>query len=276
MKYTSIFLTVLLVLTLTGCTKKTTTDSELDVIKAYAKAEVSIEIMRKKAMPDWNAITSQFLTTIPIVKKIDDKTGTNYALEITNALQKCAVGEKVKVNQQTLAKGLQHVTVLAITQELNSMADATAAERKIATDRIAAYFEGIRPTFTRRDKDFFEAKKTLEAQAEAAIERLAKAGSSDLITARRQLEDSINRTYALCVLYEIMDIEKLRASDLDKCEVKKAEAVIFYRIIQPVVKKRSAKNDQIILNILNGNYGTMNAEVLETLLEKSLVGITLR
>ncbi|MCK4753432.1 MAG: hypothetical protein KAS75_08290 [Planctomycetes bacterium] len=276
MNLKSISIAILLMLALTGCTKKNTVDPELDVIKAYAQAEVTIERLRKQPTPDWSAIKSQYIVTVPIVKKIDAKTGTNYNQEITDALKKCAAGERVKVNQQTLAKGLQHVTVLAITEELNKMANASVADRKMLVDRIAAYFEGIRPTFTRRDKDFFEAKKTLEAQAEAALERLAKAGSSDLITARRQLEDAINRTYALCVLFEIMEVEKLRDSDIPKCDVKRVEAVIFYRIIQPNIKKRSLKNDEIILHLLNGNYDTMSAMLLEMLLGKGLVGITLR
>ena len=260
----------LIVASLIGCSTKKKTDSELAGIEAYAKAEVTIEIMRKQKEPDWNAIKAQYEITSAIVKKYDAKLGMQYDADIRQALDKCAAGEKVKVNQQTLAKGLQHVTVLAIRDELDGKDKAVSARR------IKAYFEGIRPTFTRRDKDFFGETKTLETAANTALEHLAEAGSADFLAARREIEDVIARTYGLCVLYEITDIEKLRNTDLAKCDVKKAEAVIFYRIIEPRIKKRSPKTAEIISNMLNGNYATMHPAILEKMLEAGLTPISLR
>lgn len=245
--------------------------ADLDQIKAFAKAEVSIERMRKQKTPDWNAITEQYEVTSGIVKAVDAKKGLNYDQDIREVLKKCASGEKVKVNQQVLAKGLQHVAVLSIMDELNLIGKSESAGQK-----IAAYFEGIRPTFTRRDKDFFGAKKTLEAAAENAVKRLSGPEAKTDITARRELEDSIARTYALCVLYEIMQVEKLRDSDKSTCEVKVKEAEIFYRIIQPRIRKRSAKTDEIIINMLAGRYETMDASALEKYLNTGLSGIKLR
>ena len=259
-----------LVVGLMGCSSKKTADSELAGIEAYAKAEVTIEIMRKLKEPDWNAIKAQYEITSAIVKKYDAKLGMQYDADIRQALSKCAAGQKVKVNQQILAKGLQHVTVLAIRDELNGV------DKSVSAKRIKAYFEGIRPSFVRRDKDFFGENKTLQTAADAALEHLAKAGSADYLAARREIEDVIARTYGLCVLFEIMDIEKLRDSDLAKCEVKKMEAIVFYRIIAPKIKKRSPKVAETISNMLNGNYATMDPAALEKNLEAGLSPISLR
>ncbi|HEG44574.1 MAG TPA: hypothetical protein ENH94_11050 [Phycisphaerales bacterium] len=259
-----------LVVGLMGCSTKKTADPELPGIEAYAKAEVTIERMRKEAEPDWDAVKAQYEITSAIVKKYDAKLGMQYDSEIRQALSKCAAGDKVKVNQQTLAKGLQHVTVLAIRDELDGI------DKSVSAKRIKAYFEGIRPSFVRRDKDFFAENKTLQTAADAALDRLAKADSADYLTARREIEDVIARTYGLCVLFEIMEIENLRNSDLAKCDVKRAEAVIFYRIIEPRIKKRSPRIAEIISNMLNGNYATMNSVALEKDLEAGLTPISLR
>lgn len=259
-----------LVVGLIGCSSRKTADPELAGIEAYAKAEVTIERMRKQEKPDWNAITAQYEITSAIVKKYDAKLGMQYDSDIRQALSKCASGEKVKVNQQILAKGLQHVTVLAIRDELDAM------DKSVSAKRIKAYFEGIRPTFVRRDKDFFSESKTLQTAADSALEYLVKSGSTDNLAARREIEDVIARTYSLCVLFEIMEIEKYRNSDLATCEVKKAEAVVFYRIVEPRIKKRSPKIAETISNMLNGNYATMNASILEKNLEAGLAPINLR
>ena len=210
------------------------------------------------------------------MKENDSKSGTDYDREIREVLKKCAAGEKVRVNQQVLAKGLQHVTVLMITRELNKMGALSAMEREAAAERISAYFEGIRPTFIRRDKDFFGETKTLEASADIAMKSLSEADSSGLLTARRELEDTIARTYALCVLYEIEAVEKLRDSNREECDLKRKEAEIFYRIIEERVKKRSQKTHEIISNMLSGSYDIMDAKALENYLKTGLGGLILR
>jgi predicted HicB family RNase H-like nuclease len=270
------FCFVLLVVGLFGCSPKKATDSELAGIEAYAKAEVTIERMRKQKEVNWDAIKAQYEIASAVVKNYDAKLQMRYDAEIREALDKCAAGQKVKVNQQIPAKGLQHITVLAIKDKLDAMGKSAPAERKVFAERIKAYFEGIRPTFVRRDKDFFGENKTLEAAADTNLERLAKAGSADYLTARRELEDVIARTYGLCVLYEIMGVEKYRDSDLAKCEVKKTEAVVFYRIIEPRIKKHRPKIDEVISNMLNGNYDTMNVKILEEALKTGLRLINLK
>ena len=82
-----------LVVALMGCSSKKTADSELAGIEAYAKAEVTIEIMCKQKEPDWNAIKAQYEISSAIVKKHDAKLNMQYDGQIRQALSKCAAGE---------------------------------------------------------------------------------------------------------------------------------------------------------------------------------------
>ena len=243
---------------------------KLAVVKQYVNACLEIEKIRADKNPNWAAANIQYELTLPVVKNIDAKYATGYGEEISNALKKCAAGEKIEINGQIIGKGFQHVTVLAIRQELDLMATAKPADVKASAERIAAYFEDIRPTFVRRDKGFFEGEKTLEAAADAAIEQLSKSDKSNLLTVSRELEDVIARTYALSMLYEVEEIEKLRDSDLATCDVKRVEAGMFYRIIQPRIEKRSPKTNEIILNMLNGGYGAMDSQEIEKYLTAGL------
>jgi len=259
-----------LIVGLMGCSSRKGEDPELASIEAYAKAEVAIERLRKEETPNWDAIKAQYEITSAIVKKYDARLGMQYDKDIREALSKCASGEKVKVNQQMLAKGLQHVTVLAIRDELGG------ANKSISAKRIKAYFEGIWPTIVRRDKDFFGESETLQTAANSALEYLIESGLADNLAVRREIEDVIARTYGLCVLFEVMEIEKYRDSDLAKCDVKRSEATIFYRVIEPRIKKHSAKTAEAISSMLNGDYAAMDSSVLAKNLEAGLAPISLR
>jgi hypothetical protein len=257
---------------LSGCKDGDTDDeTRTATLRAgqYAQSQVQIERLRKArdTPTDWKAISKELTKTMPIVREIDSHCGTSYEDEISNAMKKCSAGKKPKVNQQIVAKGLQHVTVLAIEREL----DASRAET------AAALFEGIRPTFTRRDRDFFKGTATLEKAADSAIAEIrSSAGTGDILSARRRLDDVIGRTYALCVLYEIQEIERLRHSDLDSCEVKHMEAKIFYRIIAKRIERHSPESHEQITNMLQSDYSKMNAAILETSLVTGLGGVPLR
>ena len=151
--------------------------------------------------------------------------------------------------------------------------------RRAASEDIAAYFEGIRPTFVRRDKDFFGGERTLEASADQALEHLNRAAEGrpgEIFAARRELEDAIARTYALSVLYEVEEIERLRATDRAACDVKRKEAEIFYRIVRPRVRRRDPKADGTIVAMLTGSYDAMSAKAIEESLKKGLPEVPLR
>lgn len=236
--------------------------SKIGQIKEFANAEVMIERLRKQQNPVWEKISDQFNRTVPIVKEIDSIHNLNYYEKINNAISDCNAGKKVKVNQQILAKGLQHIAVLSIFDEMSRLVNSGTKEKKVYADRIKAFFEGIRPTFIRRDKDFFNSVKTLEKDADNALQHLTDL-DYDVIMALRELRNIIFRAYALCVIYEIIGVEKYRDQDLDICAVKQKEAEIFYRIIRPEIKKHSEKADEIILNMLSGNYENMDSKIIE-------------
>jgi len=269
-------------LLLAGCGSEDASGSKrpasgLAKVKAYSAAEVEIEHLRKQKAPDWAAIAKAYEKANEVVKEIDRREGTSYDAEIRQALKKCAAGERPRVHQQTVAKGLQHVTVLAIRRELRLMAGSEESSGLAAG--VAACFEGIRPTFSRRDRDYFGGKSTLEAAAEKALARLAKAEKpkgAELLAAQRELKDIIARTYALCVLYEVEQVAKLRDRDRDECDVKRAEAVIFYRIIASRVKDKNPKAHETISAMLAGSYEAMDPVVLDAQLKKGLPGLPLR
>jgi hypothetical protein len=254
---------------------KQQTIPDVSMVNQYVKAVQEIEKNRNGKSPDWTSITAQYELALPLIKQIDAKYATHYGDEIGNALKKCAANEKSQINGQVVGKGLQIVTVLSIRQELDLMSNLSSEQKTTSAQKIAAYFEVIRPTFVRRDKGFFEGKKTLEAAADTTLAQLSKADKGDLLTASRELEDTISRTYALSMLYELKEIEKLRDSDVAACDVKRVEASMFYKIIQSRIEKRSPKTNEILLNTLKGSYSTMNAQVIEKQLTSGL-GIKLR
>jgi hypothetical protein len=250
--------------------------TDLAMVKQYAKAQAEVAKGVNSKTPDWTAIKAQYELTLPVIKEIDVKYTMHYADELHDALKKCAAGGKeAEVGKEVVGKAYQHITVLAIQQELDSMANGTPADMKADDEKITVYFEVIRPTFARRDKGFFNGQKTLEAAADAALAQLAKADKTELLAASRELEDVIARTYALSVLYEVKEIERLRDSDIPLAERHQVEAKMYYRIIRPKIEKRNTKTNEVLQNTLNGSFGAMNSQSVEKYLTEGL-GIKLR
>lgn len=243
---------------------------DLAAAKNFAEAEVTIERLRKQKKADWKAISEQYEICAPVVVYTDKAFGTDYDREIREALAKCAAGDDVRVEQQYLAKGLQDVNIINMRGLLRK-----AAQDKEAPAVVAAFFEGVRPTFIRRDKDFYKGVPTLEKQADEALAGVS-AGGPAAMSAIRAFEDAVDRTYGLCVLYEIQAVEKLRDEKPGECPVKVAEAEVFYRIIKPRVAKKSPREDAFITRMLSASYSAMNATELERALNAGLAPVTLR
>jgi len=190
------------------------------------------------------------------------------------------VGKRRNVTQPSLipGKGLQHAAVLAIGRELDGLAAPERDQREMAARRVAAVFEGIRPTFSRRDKDFFVGKPTLEASADsalAALRQAAASGASTAIGPRRDLDNAINRTYALSVLYEIQGVAKMSQTDRAGCDVKLKEAEIFYAVIRPRVKQKAPDADAALTAMLAADYSTYSADAARQQLRKGLPDVEL-
>ena len=273
-----IFLLLIIAISVSGCSDKTDILSGtpgIAEIKQFAAAQVMIETLRRQSPPDWQKISEAYETTSGITVMIDQKHSMDYDHRIREALEKCISGENVRVNQQILAKGLQHAAVLAIDEEIHMMTRQDILDDASRQERIAAYIEGIRPTFVRRDQDFFPETKQLEADLETALFALKDAEPETMIFAIRMLDDVIDRVYAFSTLYEIMEIERLRDKNLADCEVKKMEAVIFYRIISPRIRRNSSSADQLITNMITGSFDSMDSELIKENLENGLKNIRL-
>lgn len=246
------------------------------MIKFFADAEIKIEHLRKKSPVDWKEIKKQYNATIPIVMIIDKLDNTNYKSEMDAAFDKCLKGEDVKVNQQIFAKGLQCVAVSGIRHKITKLGITKQRVREIKG--ISLFIEGIRPTFIRRDQTVFGGKRTLEAEVEKILTEMnknAEKGSPALFTDIQRLEKLITRVYALSVIFEIEGIEKYRASNKEKCDVKLKEAEIFYRIIEKQVKQRNPNADKIIKSIFKVDFNNMDSKVVRKALENSLPQIKL-
>jgi hypothetical protein len=250
-------LLVLALVTLTSC-------GPAYQAKAYASAEIEIEMMRKQS--NWKGVRKKTAVCMPVVKQVDARHGTDYSTQIPEALIKCEQGERSHVNQQMIGKGLQHVTVMAIYDELEQISNSGDD----AALRVAAYFEGIRLTFIRRDQDFFSEERTLENRADKALGKLTSpdAGPDGVTEGRQELTDAINHTYALSVLFEFSDVATHRAADLRTSEKKMEEARLFYRIISDTVRSRSSKADQAIAQMLT-DMEQVQPDVAEVLLTEA-------
>ncbi len=244
-------------------------------IAAFAEAEIKIEHLRKQSTVDWPAIQAELDKTLPVVRATDQRLGLGYVAEIRAAFRKSEKGEQPKVNQQVFAKGLQHVAVLGITHELSLLADGKAEDKPQRAERIASFAKGIRPTFVRRDKDYFEGKPTLVAELDQAVSKLREAVAAGQAVSElgQALLDAIARTYALAVRYEIEQVEKLRLKDLEACEVKRMEAVIFYRIFSDRVAKQAPQAHGTIDAMLKAAPDQMNVAILKAQLKSGLPGI---
>jgi hypothetical protein len=281
MKYWRILLCLCLG-SLAGCSGEKKTQSvcsDIAKIRAFAGAQVKIEHLRRRMYPDWATIRNYYERASPIVMEIDRLCKTRYEKDIREALEKCLADEDPGVNQQVLAKGLQHVAVLALLGQLSVMATEDEGVRRSAAGCVTEYFEGIRPTFQRRDKDYFKSVPTLEKAALQALERLRTAagqGQTEVLAARRALEHAIWRTYALSVLYEVEEIEKLIRTDRSRCEVKRMEAVIFYRILAPEVERRDREAHKVLSRMLLGSLEGMTTLTVLDCFEKGLPNVPLK
>ena len=204
---------------------------------------------------------------------MDSRAGTRYATELPEALAACTAGRLPgALAGQTVAKGLQHVDVLAVQAALEGLAAPTPAERLRAAQLAAAWFEGVRPTLVRRDADAGGAAGPgggLVRRADAALEGLrgaAAAGSAAGPGARRALERILAETYARSVLYELEGVEALRDRSPDRCAEKRLEGQIFLRILAPWLQRERAGAADALGRMLAGEPGQVSASVGRRLL----------
>lgn len=246
-------------------------------VSAFADAQLQIERLRRAQKVDWQEIGVQIKKGMPVVEFVDREFGTQYRQEIVQGLEECKAQREVAVNQQVVAKGLQHVAVMGIDwafDQINGGLKETPADGVLM---ISEFARGIMPTLERRDTDFFGGKKTLVGTALHVLDEIKQAGAANdrvrMMAARRTFDDVVFRTYALSVAFEISQIETLRKTEPDKCAVKRKEAEIFYRIIRQRIAKADIVVDQIIVSMLSGDFDKMNLNLFYALLKRGLPSV---
>lgn len=248
-------------------------DYDMKAIKTFTDAHVKAGGLMRQDNPNWKEIRALYESTMPVVRVVDAKNGTSYERELSTALENCESGNDFLANSQILGKGTQHVTYLAIIDEMDKMEQSDA--KKAYAARVSAFFEGIRPTFQRRDRGYFPDDKTLETTADQALDLLAEGDSGSYVTARRSLESVMLRTFALSVYYEATGIEENVDTDPDLCRRKHMEAIMYYRIVEPTVEKRSRDADEVIDAMLQSEYSKISSSVILDNLQSGLRGIEL-
>jgi hypothetical protein len=88
--------------------------------------------------------------------------------------------------------------------------------------------------------------------------------------------DVIKQTYALSMLYEIQEVERIPLSSQDKLAEKRVEAQMFFRIVGPHIKRNNPRAYATLKTMLHGRYVDMDAHLLEETLKQGLPGIRLR
>jgi hypothetical protein len=258
---------VILFLVWTTTTLATLTPADCE---AFALAVVTVERLRKQKPVDWDAIKGQLRKAQTTIKRVDARHSLTYEKEISSACRKCIAYNRPDVHQQIIAKGLQHVAVLQMHYEFRQAAGAESAQAQAHIQSGISLFEAIRATFQRRDASYFVGEPTMEKQADVALAALKSAGPPGLYAARKTLVPLIRRVFALSLLYELQEIERLRKTDRKQCDIKRKEAEIFYRIIQPDICRRSRSSDRIISAMLRVDYGAVHAARVAQELKKAL------
>lgn len=260
-KYSNIIIIIffLVLISIYSVPGEVNAETAVEDIQAFQKATRN----RQLGMDEYEEAVSS------IVKAIDSKWGTNYAGELPKAIKDRAMGIGSDVNSQIIAKGLIHIAYMGLIDQLNTLGKSPDTPKK-----VLAYFECIRPVLKRRAKTHFNGKNVLEQIADSALERMSKTGTMDLMT-RRQFDDVIARAFALSVLYEYGELVKKRDIDPGFCDIKRAEGSVYYRNLEPRIKKHNPRANEIILNMINGSNETIDIGILEENLTAGL-GIKLR
>lgn len=243
-------------------------------LEQYPDAPLAIGHLLQADTISWDQIKEKYEIAKPQVEAIDAKHNTTYAVEITEALDAIKAGESVDVNRHVVTKGLQHVTVLTITDLIDRLVTDDLKDAPKIAERIRKVFAAIEPTFERRDSTVYGGKATLVPAAQEALFRLAQAKTkAALASAAMEFSALLSKTYVLSVLFEMKGVEEFcsgTAPDPDKCAVKRTEAGIYYRIIRPSVAAADKEADAKIEAMIHSDKAIPKYETARDLLAKAL------
>jgi hypothetical protein len=224
----------------------------------YADAVLSIGNLLKATLLSWPDIEEKYAVARTHIEEIDSLHLTSYAQEISKALAGIRAGESAEVNNHIVTKGLQHVTVLIIQGLLDKLVTADLEDAKGLSADIKTAYAAIEPTFKRRDDTVYAGNPTLAPAAEAALARLESAQSKTaLASGVMEFSTLLSKTYALSILFEMKGVEEYcgsKAPNPAQCAVKRTEAAIYYRILQPAVAKKDKEAAAAIDKMIHSEH----------------------
>jgi hypothetical protein len=228
------------------------------ILVQYADAVLSIGNLLQAQALSFPDIEEKYAVARPHIEGIDSLHQTSYAKEIPTALASIKAGESAEVNNHIVTKGLQHVTVLTIQGLLDKLIAADGEDAKKLIADIKTAYTAIEPTFKRRDETVYAGKPTLAPAAEAALAALESAQTKPaLASAAMEFSTLLSKTYVLSILFEMKGIEEFCGSktpDPAQCAVKRTEAGMYYRIMQPAVAKKDKKADAAIDKMIHSEH----------------------
>lgn len=240
----------------------------------YAEAALAIGYLLRADTPAWHEISAKYEIARPRIEAVDKSNHTEYAKEIPKALGQIKAGKGADINTHIVTKGLQHVTVLTISNLLDGVIGEDTRTSSRAISRIKSVFAVIQPTLKRRDATVYNDVATLVPAAEQALARLQTAKNKPgLASAAMHLSKLLSKTYALSVLYEMKGVEEFCGEankDPGKCAVKRTEAGMYYRIIESFIEARDKAAATEVENLIGGTRPGPKYATVRDLLARAL------
>ncbi len=241
---------------------------------AYADATGSIGNLIRQEPLDWGKIDLEYEVVRPLIARIDLANATTYASEIKGALDGIKKGERVDVNQHVVTKSLQHVSVLRLSELMDKAVTGKAEDAGDTVLEIRAMVKSIDFVFKRRDDTVYGKDPTLAPQAEAILNRMEAAKDrAAMAGVIMDFSTLLSKTYALSVLFEMKGVEEFCRgpnANPDKCEVKRTEARIYYRIIAKSVENKDPKAHTAMVKMIDSEHGVPSYEKARDLLSSTL------
>lgn len=243
-------------------------------LEPYAAATLSIGNLLNAEGISWPDVDAKYEIIKPRIESIDAEHKTSYGKEIPKALADMKAGESVEVNRHIVTKGLQHVTVLTIDGLLNKLITDELENARKTSASIKTVFAAIEPTFRRRDDTIYSGKPTLAPAAERSLAQLESAQSKPAMAgAAMEFSALVLKTYVLSVLYEMKGVEEFcgtKTPNPAQCAIKRTEAGIYYRIIQPKVTSRDQEANAKIEAMLHSQHAVPEYSSARDLLASTL------
>ena len=253
-----------------------------DLGKAREKVDAfeRIDKLRKEKPVDFDKISkiySQFLAGD--TKSYDKDYELRMDGDITAAIDMGRRKKDVSANVEVIAKTIMRVLYILLVSQLEDAGTANnARKKKQYIEKARIYYGGLRAMVKRRGK-WIGAGDELDNTITKSFARLEKSAGKDrleFMTGKNTIIDTLKKSIALSVLYEMVELVKYRKNNSAKIPVKFAEGLTYYSIIKQYVSENSPDSDRIISDFLTGPADIVDPKIIEKELTRGLSGLKLR